>query len=202
MKLITSLATAVVVLGCAGYCRADSMTYSTTGVFTGTGASGNVLTFSDGDDIVWDNIPSTTITVPSDGSPGNLSYGMFDTNGVGSATSSVPAGDMFTLTVTQTAPTSNGFTDTATISGTISSTGSTIKVLFPTLIFALGPDFFTIAQPTSPDDGFLIVAPNDNSGFTTVNGTVAINPTPEPTTMLLLGGALISLSLIRRKRSV
>lgn len=186
------------------------MTYYTTGYFTGgtvtTNSSGSTLTFPDGDTLKWDNLSSTTVNLLNDGTEGNISYGMFDTTGVGSNTSTVPSGETFTLNVYQTAPSSTSFTDVATLTGMISSTGSSIILTFPTLNFMLGPDIFSISQPgptaLNPGGGFVIVPPNDDNGATTINGQAAMTTTPEPSTMILFGLGLISLSLIGRKRQV
>ncbi len=127
----------------------------------------------------------------------NLSFGQFDTNGVGANVSSIPAGETFTLNFTQTDPTVATFTDNATITGQIVSNGSNVHVQFATTSFTIGSDIFTIAQPPG---GFLVVSPNNNNGITTINGAVTQSGAPEPSTMLLLGGGFISLAFLKRKR--
>jgi hypothetical protein len=195
-KEISLLATAGLLMSCVGLCRAESVTYYTSGVYNYDSTSSPILEFGDGTSMTFDPITPTILTVP-----GDISYGNIDTTGVGLTTETVPAGTTFTLTFTEESPTPTTFTDTATVSGMIDSTFSNIHVDFPTTSFMIGDDTFTIAQP---EGGFVIVPPDDDAGLTTINGELTLtvtSGTPEPSTsMLLIGGGLTSLAFLLRRR--
>jgi hypothetical protein len=199
---------------------ASTITYSTnsaltifvggTDVFSSTGGSAATLTFTP-------NLSSTS------GTPSNINYGDFllacptcgtQTSGLGTHFNAFT----FDLVVIDTTDNVQGeFIGTST-GGSVWSDVSQISVTWLPLqlgpgtsgvLAGLGPTFnttyFTISTPT------LIVAPNSGCtsgtsgpgcGDTTVQGTVnEASGTPEPTTFLLLGSALLGLGVLRRKRA-
>jgi hypothetical protein len=180
MKWISLVGLSVVT---AAALSAATVTYSTSGVFSTTGT--NMLAI-DGGDLTFDGLTDNTVTVPS-----NLSYGTFVATGV---TGTVPVSEDFTLTLTETSPVSGSADVTATLSGMINSTQSTIALLFTTTSFSIGGNEYTISQP---DGGIPIVPQSTNSGVT-LEGTVV----PEPATYLGIGSglALVGLALWRKVR--
>ena len=113
------LFSAALLFSAAGLIPAATLFYTARG--TSSGSATNTLSLGGGN-LVFDNLPSTSITVP-----GNLSFGAVDSTGITSSTS-IPAGEMFTLTINETAPDSGKFINTVTIQGTIRSTGSTVNL--------------------------------------------------------------------------
>jgi hypothetical protein len=183
MKWISVAGLSVVVTALPAALSAAPVTYSTSGVFSTTGT--NILPIGAGD-LTFDGLVSNTVTVPS-----NLSFGTFDASGVG--TGAIPAGEAFSLTVTETAPNSGSATATATLSGSIDPSSSSVSLSFNNTAFSVGSNEFNISQET---DGILIVPGSSNGGMITIQGTVI----PEPATYLGIGSGLALLALRFRRK--
>ncbi|PYN06570.1 MAG: hypothetical protein DME02_15470, partial [Candidatus Rokuibacteriota bacterium] len=97
--------------------------------------------------------------------PGNISYGTFDSNAIGSG-GMIPVGTTFDLQMNQTTPSVGSATASATLSGTI-TTSSTVRLVFSTTTFTIGGVTYTIDQPLN---GIAIVSPASNTGLTTIQG--------------------------------
>jgi hypothetical protein len=188
MKWISVVGLSVAVVALPAALSATSVTYSTSGVFSTTGT--DMLPIGTGD-LTFDGLVSNTVTPPS-----NLSFGTFDASDVG--TGSIPDGEVFTLTVTETTPDSGSAPATATISGSIDATSSSVLLSFNNTSFSIDGTQYTISQPPG---GFPIVPPSSNGGLVTIQGTVSA--APEPATYLGIGSglALMAFGLRRRVRA-
>src|SRR5215475_1573651 len=95
--------------------RAALITYSTLGRFNGGAFSFSPTLTVGGASITFNGLGSTSVD------SGNLSYGTFDSNAIGSG-GTVPAGTTFDLQLVQTTPTAGTAVIAATLSGTITTT--------------------------------------------------------------------------------
>ena len=149
--------------------------------------------------------PGASVNPPP---PSNANYGIFTlacatctANNAGSPVGAFFSPFTFNLTITETVPNaaSGTFVGTST-GGVVYLNQSTITINWAPLLLS-GGSFGTtsFAIPSST----LIVNPTSgaNDGQTTVQGTVSDNVIPEPATLGLIGGGLIGLGLLRRKRT-
>jgi len=150
------------------------ITYSTLGRFDGGAFSTSPTITVGGGSITFNALGSTSVD------PGNISYGTFDSNAIGSG-GMIPVGTTFDLQMNQTTPSVGSATASATLSGTI-TTSSTVRLVFSTTTFTIGGVTYTIDQPLN---GIAIVSPASNTGLTTIQGA-ADTVVPEPATWLML----------------
>ena len=127
--------------------------------------------------------------------PGNVSYGTFDSNAIGSG-GMIPVGTTFDLQMNQTTPSVGSATASATLSGTI-TTSSTVRLVFRTTTFTIGGVTYTIDQPLN---GIAIVSPASNTSLTTIQGA-ADTVVPEPATWLMLTLGFLPAARYVRNRS-
>lgn len=187
---------------------ADSITFSTTGTFSGGVCTGsNSCTGSGGVNLTFDGISNATVTPDQPGNGGTLftfnSLGDF-VAGAGSLTNF--NGVDFTLTITQLDPPVSPNTGdlTATLSGSLQTTSSGTEVIFssPTSI-SLGGDVYQIASFTADGPGVVLSPSSVNNGVTSLQGKISEPVSaPEPSAALLLGSGLLSLAGIRRRRLI
>src|SRR5437762_3588928 len=107
------------------------ITYSTLGRFDGGAFATSPTITVGGGSITFTALGSTSVD------PGNISYGTFDSNAVGSG-GMIPVGTTFDLQVNQTTPSVGSATASATLSGTITTTSSTVRLVFSTTTFTIG----------------------------------------------------------------
>jgi hypothetical protein len=196
------------------------MTVATAGASTlvtySTNATGSAGTGFNGlGNLVLNNASGATATLTYDpnvsntsGTPSNIDFGDFTLvcATCSNSISSVFGAFTFDLVITESSPSvaTGEFVGTSS-GGTIFGNASNINIAWtPTELGpgghnALTGDFgytdFEISSPTE------IVAPNSGTppGQTTVQGIVD-SSTPEPATLGLIGGSLVGLSLLRRRR--
>jgi len=203
------LIVAVMALFLATAAMADTMvTYSTTGGFNGT--SSTVLHVG-GVTITYHPQAVSTISLVSSGAPyydwGTAQFGYFTVSGSGTGTAN--GSQTFQLTLTQTQPAPGGTaTDSATLNGKITATGSQLSLTFAPPPFVFAPNGATYSPLTpSPVSGVdwavtykTTIQPAGQ--ITSLQGLGQFTPTPEPSSLLLLGAGISGLvGMIRRKRA-
>lgn len=138
---------------------------------------------------------------PGVNTPTNGSLGTFQLTSGGSGAGDTLNGT-FDLRITQTTP---GPTSTAnlaaTLGGTVTANSSTGTVLFNTTSVTINGIKYDVASADFGLTGRVaLVAPNTNNGMTTVQAAITGGAVPEPSTYALLGGGLVSLISIARRR--
>ncbi len=186
---------------------AATITYNTTDS-TGFGGTAIVLNSSMGAGATLTYVPADSTAV---GTPSNINYGNFNLVCGTCSTQAIGAGSFFSaftfeMILTDETDVATGMFLGTSSGGSVWSDVSQINITWAPL--QLGPgtsgvltgDFggtkFIITSPTG------IVAPNSGTlvGQTTVQGYVdAVNPIPEPSTLGMLGVALLGLGFLRRK---
>jgi hypothetical protein len=204
--------TGVAVFMLAGNAIASPVTFNTSATGSaGTGFNGSgILTLNNSGGVV-----ATLAFVPDPNAtaavPGNVNYGNFtlscstcttQANGTGATFSAFT----FDLVVTDVTDGATGVFVGSATAGSVYLDASTITMTWQPIQLGpgnsgattgnFGPTSFTITPTTR------IVNPTSGAqiGSTTVQGSINSTAIPEPTTLSLVGGALLGLGLLRRKK--
>jgi hypothetical protein len=184
----------------AASASASTITYSTSGSLFSAG--GLTLTGSNGATLTY--APNTS-TVDA---PTFISYGTFDLS-CANCTATVGATFApfsFNLTIAETGGGTGTFVGTSS-GGTIFSNQSNVSVVWTTTQLGtgtagatggsnFGTTYFQVYNPTP------IPAATSNGGIVSIQGYVGDSAVPEPATLSLIGGALLGLGvMLRRKKA-
>jgi len=210
VALVAGLAT----VGLAAPSHAATVTYTTTGLFTGGDAPGTNQYIDAANNILitFNGVTSNSVEVPPDS---NVSYGTFDTTGTTAASLQAVASG-FTLTIIQSAPTPSGDPDIAfvgALDGSLAFSNSQAFVQFlPPFIqnISNGDGTQTQYRLVEADEGTPgranINPPSVNNGDSTVEGKIVLigqqNVVPEPSSILMASLAVPALLLYGRNRKV
>jgi hypothetical protein len=202
------LITGVAVLMMAGSASASTVTYNTNAPGTGFNGTGSLfLNNSTGAAATLTYKPDANTTT---GVPSNVNFGLFTlvcslcgTQAMGPGSSFNPF--TFDLVITDVTDGATGQFVGSSTGGSVWSDVSQITISWLPLQLGpgtnhaasgnFGPTSFGISSPAE------IVAPNSGlpPGQTTIEGFVNSTLVPEPATLSLVGGALLGLSMLRRK---
>ena len=184
-----------------------TVTYSTTGGFNGTAS--NVLNLG-GVTITYHPQSGSTIDLVSSGAPnfdwGTAEFGTFTVSGTGTGTAN--GTQTFQLTLIQTVPGPTGTaSDSAVLNGTVKAKGSQLFLTFGPPPFVFSGNGLTYSQMAPSVNGInwsvLFQTTIQPAGqVTSLQGLGQTVPTPEPSSLLLLGAGVSGLvGMIRRKRA-
>ena len=206
-KLFTKVAiSAIALVGMASVASADSVTYSTTGVF---GSNGLGSISGGGITLAFDALTNVTVAAPTFGSLGD-----FDINIGSGVTSSFSITDTFTLTVEQSVPTpgGSGSFGVGTVSGTVTATNSGATVIFtsPLSVSFTGTtsdtSYVLMGTPVAghTEEEYFIVPVTTNNGVTSIQAEILSTdhaPTVPVPASLIGGSSLLGLLLVSKIRS-
>ena len=176
---------------------AQTVTYTTSGAFTGTGCTtascvfgGFTLSYSAG---------SGTYAPPVS----NIDMGQFSLGFAGSGNPATIPGDVvFTLTVNQTSPTSQSGSFAGSVSGTIGwnpATGS-LQWAPTSTTLTLGAITYALVTDNTGKIGIVLPTPNTDQNPNLTSIKADLTATPEPSTVALMATGMFGLIPVFRRR--
>jgi hypothetical protein len=174
---------AVVWLGAAAS-YANSVTFSTSGSFNGSGS--NIMFGSGGDTLSIDFTGVNTVSLNDD--PFTFtSLGQFQTSTTG-AGASITSPTTFTLTINQTQPSTGNADLLASLQGTLQQNQSTSLVTFSVNSVTIGSETYAVTNNPLP-----LVPPSTNNGKTSIQARVSSTVPDGGQTAVLLAAGLVAL---------
>ena len=186
---------------------AQTVTYQTSGAFSGGGCTTLSCTFG-GFTLTYQNSAIVTAVAPV----GNVDMGSFFLACTGcsaATTASFPGGVTFTLTVNQTTPTVQsgnfGTTGPVTATGTIMFNPASGALTWTpnTTSLTLGDVTYQLVTDNTGKIGIVLPTANagENPNQTSIKANLSVTTTPEPSTVALMATGMFGLiPVIRRRR--
>jgi hypothetical protein len=208
MKTVAKVMGAVLLAGAAlaAPVQAQTVSYTTTGSFTGSGAGCNNAVFLPTASCAFGGFTLTfTGEVANNLGNGVASLGNFNLSGTGPNTA-IPAGTMFAIMINQTSPSvGTGITD-GFISGTVQSfppagSNSSTLVWVPDRFVNINSTTYElIFDASGPAAGRGLAIPFNNPQGSVRGIDVLVTATPEPGSMALVATGLLGVFGIARRR--
>lgn len=186
---------------------ATTVTYSTTGTICPVGNPACGANSQDLGALIvkFNNIASSTVdALPT--TFGSLGEVDFDCKLPGQETTACAdasvSGFVLTITISQTTPVNGSNAIVGSFAGSISGTASNAIVTWGTQSVLIGPIRYSAFDNSLvvPAPSIALAQPSVNNGVTSIQAAITDTTIPEPSTYAMIGGALVALAAIRRRK--